>query len=539
MYFEIFKKGNLIIRGEKTLGDLEFDHELNLAPSVTLQLDGSWIPLIDGREEVKIHLDDGKVFWGIVWGFPHDKNNETITLDVRHVITEWQYREISVNRALGNKELNIVYKGDAIEKSSENDECITANGFTVSVKQGRKMTETQIITRARASAWRPSNGDKVNIASVKIQKCETEDDEEKCEDATLDEEGTYKVTFSTAKGTAVTVEVSLEKKVEADYSELEDPSVVDKLEDIYNDANFAYQGWQIEWLDGAENEVIDYVYSKQNKLDALTQTVELTDDLWWRVGFWNEKKVQIGRFGEKKPYVISTKPSGESNIRMISEPSIEPDIENVINVATVYSNKSDGGMSSLTLREVYNDPSKQKKGFPVVILRANVNNERDYSMYTDQYPKLAPNNEVEYAVLDEESIALESGLLIEGSYAFNDLSPFEIDGKTISDKKRVKAAETVYRRAIKRLIQARRSYDITVTTERLPKDLLCGDKVRLLYDNQLLVMDACSNYWKKLISLDDDYFVTKIQSHIDQYGNETNEVTLTKWLKIQRETENT
>ena len=539
MYFEIFKKNNLIIRGRKTLADLDFDHELNLAPSVTLVLDGSWIPLIDGREEVKIHLDDGKVFWGIVWGFPHDKNNETITLDVRHIITEWQYREISVNRAMSNKNLNIVYKGDEVKKSEENDECITANGFTVSVAQGRKLTTAQIISRARASAWKPSNGDKVAVTSVRIQKCETEDDRETCQDATLNAEGTYKVTFSTAKGTSVSVEVSLEEKVDADYSALDDPSVIDKLEDIYNDTNFAYPGWQIEWRDNAEDEVIDYVYSKQNKLDALTQTVELTDDLWWRVGFWNERRVQIGKFGDIKPYTISTKPSGETNIRMIQEPTIEPDIENVINVATVYSDKSDGGMSSLTLREVYNDPSRQKSGFPVVILRANVNNERDYSMYTDQYPKLAPNNEVEYAVLDEESIALESGVLIEGSYAFNDLSPFEIDSKTINDRKRIKAAETVYRRTIKRLIQARRSYNITVTTEKLPSDVLAGDKVRLLYDNKLFNLDACSNYWKKLMKADDYYYITRIQYHIDQYGNETNEVTLTKWLKIERETDNT
>ena len=30
---------------------------------------------------------------------------------------------------------------------------------------------------------------------------------------------------------------------------------------------------------------IDYVYSRQNKLEALTKTCELTDDIWWRVGF--------------------------------------------------------------------------------------------------------------------------------------------------------------------------------------------------------------------------------------------------------------
>lgn len=547
MYFEIFStQGNLIIRGKKYIGTLEFDHELNLAPTTTMTLPADWLKVISGREEIKIHLDDGKIFWGIIWDFtPIDKENETITLDIRHVVTEWQYRQISVNHAVSgteaNAKLNIVYKGDNTEHNEGNAESITASGFTITVKQGKTITNEQIISKARATAWSTTNGDKVAVTKVKIQKCEVPEgkEEEVCTDSNLKAEGSYKVTFSTAKGTEVQVDVSVEEKYEPEYGTLNDPSVADKLLDIYNDKNFAYPGWQIEWRDNAENRYIDYVYSKQNKLDALTETVELTDDLWWRVGFWGEKKLQIGKFGDEKPYTISNKPSGLTNIRMIEEPSIEADLDNVANVATVYSDKSDGGMSSLTLREVYMDPERQKKGFPVVILHSNVNNERDYHMYVSQFPKLAPNNEVEYAILDEESIALESGVLIEDSYSFNDLSPFELDSKTITDEKRIKAAETVYNAVIKRLIQRRRSYDIKITTEHLPADLLAGDKVRLIYDNSVLNMDACSKYWKKLLSLNDFFYITKITYNIDEYGNEYNELTLTKWLKIERETANT
>ena len=540
MYFEIFSKGNLIVRGKEYIGTLEFDHELNLAPSTTMVLPADWLSIISGREEIKIHLDDGKVFWGIIWNFtPIDKVNETVTLDIRHVITEWQYRQISVNHAMSNKQLNIVYKGDKVTKKGS--ETITANDFTVSVAQGKKLTNAQIISKARAYAWNNTNGDKIAVTSVKIQLCETKEDsdEEECKDATITKEGTYKVTLSTAKGTSVQIDVSVEEKYEPEYGTLDDPTVADKLLDIYNDKNFAYPGWQIEWRDGAEKRYIDYVYSKQNKLDALTETVELTEDLWWRVGFWNEKTVQIGKFGDVKPYIISTKPSGKTNIRMIQEPTIEADLDNVINVATVYSDKSDGGMSSLTLREVYMNKSLQKSGFPVVILHSNVNNERDYRMYTDQFPKIAPNNEVEFAVIDEAGIALENGTLIEGAYSFNDLSPFEIDSKTITDAKRVEAAKTVYHATIKKLIQSRRSFDLKISTEHLPSDLLAGDKVRLIYDNKIWEQQACSNYWKKILSYDDYFYITHISYHIDEYGNEWNELTLTKWLKIERETANT
>lgn len=705
MYFEVFKQGNLIIRGkgDQILNTISFDNELMLAPSTTLVLPIDWLDYIDGREEVKIYLDKCRVFWGIVWDIEVDKESETIELDVRHVVTEWQYRQISVNHAISNKELNIVYKGDKTTVSDEDDESITASDFKVSVAVGKKMTKEQIIERARASAWKNSNGDKVAITSVKIQQCNATSDtlptdlqawgdamrtqfewsknqrydwvnpptianskkvgtcvafpsvslvraglfkdgqwiylnqdthrltgnakkyvlahpelfqvsypnrtiaqlgnkihagdivaylggpghimvymgknskgqpifntmghtrglgityshyakkkinmlvrlvgsgkpsETTCTDATLTAEGTYNVTFATAKGTSVQVEVSLTATEEPEYNVVDDPAVVDKLQDIYNDMNFAYPGWQIDFQDESDSQMIDYVYSRQNKLDALTQTMELTDNLWWRVGIQNEKLLEIGEFGEEKDYIISTKPSGKHNIHIINEPTIDYDFENVVNVATVYSDKTDGGMSSLTLREVYNDPSLQKDGFPVVILHANVNNERDYSAYISQFPKLAPNNELEYAIIDEASVALENGTIVEGTYAFNDYSPFEIEGNRISDSKRKRAARTVYESVIKKLIQARRSYDVHVTTEAIPCDLTVGDKIRFRYNNKLWKLDACSSYWKKILFEDDWFYVTAITYNYDEYGNLTNELTLTKWLKIDRETSN-
>ena len=624
MFFEIYKQGNLIIRGKQILNTISLDNELMLAPSTSIILPIDWLEVIDGREEMKIYLDDCRVFWGIVWDIEVNKEEETIELDVRHVVTEWQYRQISVNHAISgieaNSKLNVVYKGEKITKNDA--ETITANDFTVIDEKIDSMKLANWISKARATAWNTSNGDKVAITSVDTSKIEKEGGKWK--------EGTYNVTFKTAKGTAVTVscevvgaidlqtrkthsdrshnetisavpfQVDVSKKMtvaqakkKADpkawvyrhkkqkvavtsittnfngnqvgeytltastaqgtsitvkievvssgtgYDTLDDPAVVDKLEDIYNDKNFAYPGWQIEFRDGSENQMIDYVYSRQNKLEALTETMELTEDLWWRAEQWTEKRIQIGKFGDKKPYIISKKPSGETNIRLISEPTIDYDFENVINVATVYSDKTDGGMSSLTLREVYMNPDLQKAGFPVVTLHSNVNNERDYHQYIEQFPKLAPNNEIEYAVIDEASVALEQGTIIEGTYAFNDLSPFETDGKVISDAKRRKAAVTVYNSVIKRLIQARRSYDVHIVTEPIPCDLEVGDRIRFIYDNSLWKLDACSSYWKKILAYDDFFYVTAVTYNYDEYGNLTNELTLTKWLKIDRETPNT
>ena len=539
MFFEIYKKRNLIIRGKQILNTISIDIELMSAPSTTITLPIDYLKVIDGREEIKIYLDECRVFWGIVWDIEVNKESETIDLDIRHVITEWQYRQISVNHAISNQFLNIVYMGDAVNKDERNDETVTANGFTVSVAEAQTLTNAQIIERSRAVAWVTSNGDKVEITSVTIEKCTEEEEVTTCVPASMTEEGDYKITFATAKGTAVSVEVNAEEKYTPDYSPLDDPTVADKLEDIYNDMNFAYPGWQIDFQNGSKTTMIDYVYSRQNKLEALTQTMELTSNLWWRVGLWNEKRIEIGEFGEEQPYILSTKPSGKTNIKLISEPTIDYDFENVINVATVYSDKTDGGMGSLTLREVYMNPSLQREKFPVVILHANVNNERDYSKYISQYPQLAPNNEIEYAIIDEESIALESGTLIEGTYYFNDFSPFEVDGQVIDDEKRVKAAQTAYESVVKKLIQSRRGYNLTVATEPIPCDLEVGDRIRFIYDNKIWNLDACSSYWKKILTMDDWFYVTHIDYDYDQYGNLTNRLTLTKWLRIQRETTNT
>lgn len=202
-----------------------------------------------------------------------------------------------------------------------------------------------------------------------------------------------------------------------------------KIPDIYKDDDFAYdKTWTFNYDDVAKEEEIDYVYSRQGKLDALTQTMNLTDTLWWRIPLNKEKQFDVGEFGEDSGYFLSTKSPSKKGIQIISEPKITEDYSNVINLATVYSDKSDGGVTSLSLREVYNDKDLQDDKFPVVIINNNINNERDYD-YAD-YPKVAPNTQLEYAVMDTESIALESGYLREGSFAFNDLSPFSIEEVT-------------------------------------------------------------------------------------------------------------
>lgn len=627
MYFEIYHERKLIKRGRDALNVPRWSNELMYIPVAEIDLPIYYREFLNGHDEMKIFIN-GKCFWGIIEQLSEDKNDETISVALRHVVREWEYRQISVNNAIKDQNINVVFKGAIIEKNEESGVSVTGNDFTIYTPEVGNMTLAQYIERSGASAWE-ENGDPVVITSVDDSAVKVIPDD-------------YDLVFSTAKGETVTVtmtvktlprantrfydgvtvcatkfelaygehltqeeyierayaiawdtdgnvipialvddsevlatpgEYTVRYIVDADYEDypkqyvsikitrlaegvepddpfpyikpwIMDPSIVDELADIYADYNFAYPGWVINYEHGSADHIIDYVYSRQNKLDALTKTMELTEDLFWRVRFVNERVLDVSPFGDKKQWIVSTKPSGLNNIRIVAEPVIEHDFSNVINVATVYAEKNDTGVSSMTLREIYNDPSLQEDGFPVIILRANVNNERDYRMYSTQYPKLAPNNELEFAIVDEESVALESGTIIEGTFAFNDLSPFQIEtdeegrGIEVSDEDRIEAALTAYHAAIRRLKLSRRTYKITIEVEEIPADLAPGDRVRLVYDNNLYILDECSAYQKKILSYDDWFVLTAIDYNFNEYGVETDVITLEKEIRIDRETSN-
>lgn len=604
MYFEIYREGKLIKRGNDILNEPTWSNEMMLTPSTMITLPIEYAEYLEGREEVKLFMDD-KCFWGIVARCPRDKSDETIDVHLEHIVHEWTYRQIAVNTAIKEGNLNIVYKG--AETETKDGVTVSANPLTILMEEYGTFSDEDYIRRAGASAWN-EHGETLSVTvdhskveekegsydvvfasgdvSVTVKATLKKDDEQtKTEegvtikanpfsmtsdevrsftaadyitraDATVSPDTeTLEVDFSAVKVTYGTYSVKfyVTKEVEGEEKEISvsvdcivagensgDATVADDLADIYADANFAYPGWKLNFSDHALEQTIDYVYSRQNKLEALDQTMELTEDLFWRVRFVEAREMDISEFGEQKQYIISTKPNGVNNIQIIEEPTIEYDFENVINVATVYSEKSDTGMSSMTLREIYDDPSLQEEGFPVVILKNNVNNERDYRKYIDQAPKVAPNNWLEYAVIDEESVALEAGTILEGTYAFDDLAPFTPDdeeGKTteITDEDRIEAAKTAYSATIRKLKQARRRLKIEVSIARVPVDLNVGDKVRFIYDNLILKLE-CTPYQKYIMGLDDWYYLTKIDYESQNGGVDT--VTLEKELYIDRDIKN-
>lgn len=305
------------------------------------------------------------------------------------------------------------------------------------------------------------------------------------------------------------------------------------VNDIYSTLDFRPTGWNIDYLQDSANSRIDYVYSRQDKLEGLTKTCELTPDLFWRVCFDFGRKVEIGSFGEHLPYTVSKKPLSKVNIPIVGEVTVTHEYDNVINVATVYGEKSDSGMSSLSLRDAYE--GEQDPDFPIFILKNGINNERDYDYV--EFTKLAPNNEIEYSILDLDSIDTESGTVIEGTFSFNDLSPFAVDGDEITDEDRAIAAQKAYEAGIKKLKNSRRNLSFEVPVASLPADVKVGDMLRFRFDWSEVQLGECSERVLEILNEDDWFYVTRITYDFTEELQERNTLTLNKFLMLDREVE--
>jgi len=247
---------------------------------------------------------------------------------------------------------------------------------------------------------------------------------------------------------------------------------------LYEHTEFTPEGWEMCFYDNAQFFLVDYVYSRQTQLEALDVTTSLSAFIYWRVNpFKMERKIEVGTFGHDSCHLFTT--GRDSNI--LSFQMSGKSINRVRNVAVVYGEKNDSGMPSVTLRDVYMNPQLQIEGFPIKIIREDANNERIYQ-YPLEYPAIAPNQNIEFAIFDEASIKDEGGHMVETTISFNDLSPFADANEVVTDYDRVYASATVYHRAIKHLISSRRYESIDIVVPELPDGLLVGDIVHIEFE---------------------------------------------------------
>ena len=288
--------------------------------------------------------------------------------------------------------------------------------------------------------------------------------------------------------------------------------------------------FMVKYLDDyAEKNLIEYEFSNETFLEFLTKVCEKTTALYWRVNRQDPYLIEFGIFGNKKDILIN-----EYNY-LISLDDIEENYEDVVNIAVAMSDKSDSGASSLTLRDIFHNPKFMLKGFPVIKTGNKVNSQRYYDY--PQLPVFAP--EIigdEFAVMDEEGIALEAGELYWGTVTDNDTQSIADDNREITDGDRLRATEQLYRTAIRRLINSRRKIVYGITTEPLkPRILSVGDRVLFTLNEGVWELTACSKYYEKILKTSDWFYVTSITDDYSVGNAHTQKLKLSKFLYSDRD----
>lgn len=288
--------------------------------------------------------------------------------------------------------------------------------------------------------------------------------------------------------------------------------------------------FKVKYLDDyAEKNLIEYEFSNETFLEFLTKVCEKTTALYWRVNRQDPYLIEFGIFGNKKDILIN-----EYNY-LISLDDIEENYEDVVNIAVAMSDKSDSGASSLTLRDIFHNPKFMLKGFPVIKTGNKVNSQRYYDY--PQLPVFAP--EIigdEFAVMDEEGIALEAGELYWGTVTDNDTQSIADDNREITDGDRLRATEQLYRTAIRRLINSRRKVVYGITTEPLkPRILSVGDRVLFTLNEGVWELTACSKYYEKILKTSDWFYVTSITDDYSVGNAHTQKLKLSKFLYSDRD----
>ncbi|WP_164683448.1 hypothetical protein [Streptococcus hyointestinalis] len=282
-------------------------------------------------------------------------------------------------------------------------------------------------------------------------------------------------------------------------------------------------------------QTVEYEFSHESVLEFLTKICELTDSIYWRINRFNPYQIDVGVFGDKKEVLI------DKDNYFISMNSVDEDYSEVMTHAYALSDKSDGGASTLTLRDIFwNHKDWIDPKFPIDIIQdeeARINSQRN-----KDYPRLivfAPENETEmYYITDVEGLALERGVSYWGTITNNDVQTIAKDNEALTDDDRLQATYQMYKKAIRKMKNSRRHITYTITTSPLPnRTLNAGDKVMFIADVDLTELSDCSNYYIKLLKENDWFYITRLTSNYEVGNALTMKVELSKALYSDRDTQ--
>ena len=337
---------------------------------------------------------------------------------------------------------------------------------------------------------------------------------------------------------------------------------------------------EFEYQDGVGDTSVEISFSSTNKLEALNELLNNTENVHFVVDLSDKEgdKIILGNFGQDTNVLISpsayyddscTNHDISKYLTMLTEPTYAVDYTNHFNRAVVFCGDVAEGVMHLTLKDVYDNPELQDPDFPVGMYNheiniqpetewkpsensdktyntTKINNERIYKGY--DIVAYANNDNREYYVTDKKQLE-EDRVIKHTVYNFADLYPIPDLEKTvedpetgetetielaITDSDRKEIVKRAYWRAIRILKAQRPDHAYQFNSTPLPVGFQDGQLVSFYYTKRVGVQDAdCDTDPKaKTIALiQRNMYVTRRVITFDSELNEINTITVDRELR--------
>lgn len=325
---------------------------------------------------------------------------------------------------------------------------------------------------------------------------------------------------------------------------------------------------------GAEDVLLTMTFGANNKLEALGELLNNTEDLHFAVDLSAEKDtVIISSFGTAQctpvlitPYTYTEEECegepqgslGDSLVTMLTEPKFNVDYTNHFNRAIVFCGDIQDGVDHLTIEPYYSGLLQPSPDFPVGKYEYELN-QLPETAYDDNGKKInnekiykdfdiiaySKNGNREFYVEDSWQLERDNNIILNTVYNFNDLYPIpnlnedidndgEAEELVITDGDRLQIVRQAYMRAIRKLRAQRTQRSYQMNTTALPLGTSDGDKLRLLYSKSVRIIDEdCEKeITKPIVNIDQCLYLTKRTITFDDALNEITTITLDTELRI-------
>lgn len=323
--------------------------------------------------------------------------------------------------------------------------------------------------------------------------------------------------------------------------------------------------------DGSEDVEVTMTFGANNKLEALAELLNNTEDLHFAVDLSKEEDtVIIGAFDSPcsdvivSPYVYAEEECEDDDlsnfVTMLTEPKFNVDYTKHFNRAIVFCGDIQDGVNHLTLEQYYSGELPTIEGFPVGKYEyelnqlpetiweegtgKKINNEKYYKNF--DIIAYSKNGNREFFVEDTEQLKKDNGIILNTVYNFNDLYPIpqlkkdidedgEMEELVITDGDRREIVRQAYLRAVRKLKAQRPERTYQMNTTALPMGVSDGQRLKLQYAKAVEVNDdeECGNFQKKtIVNIDECLYLTKRTITFDDALNEITTITLDAELRV-------